>query len=332
MALPTIMEDAIQSGLVGNSSVASQVSGVCPSANCTWDPYVSLAFCSNVEDVTPTISKNCGTTYLRGFDAPTKNCNVTTEELMAGALAYTPPFLTTPSLNWLQSTVGVFSSLRLFYPNTTWKYPPLLNDSLHNFTLLDIFLIYTAGEGEWDYISDAPAFAEPHALKATINLCFQTLQTTMANATTVTVVQDTPNDVRWTGYGLPDDPLGVTFGSQSAGGLLNYTVDFSSLWTTANFLQGTVFNATGSMSSIGEGWVLVPGDGTEVYDLAHEPQNGSEYSTILTSLGTAIWGPELSTFNESTFDPTLALEGFTSRMNNLTTSMTNACVVLRSIT
>src|ERR1700753_1656442 len=78
------MRTAIQQSLVGADSDASHVSGYCPTNNCTWQPYTSLAFCaSTVEDISATIDKTCG---LSAADEGLIMCNVTTGALKAQSI------------------------------------------------------------------------------------------------------------------------------------------------------------------------------------------------------------------------------------------------------
>lgn len=53
------MQGPITVGLSADNNDPSQIAGSCPSANCTWQTYASLAFCSSVKDVTSTIVENC---------------------------------------------------------------------------------------------------------------------------------------------------------------------------------------------------------------------------------------------------------------------------------
>lgn len=83
------MQNAIITGLVGNNSIPSQVLGTCPSANCTWNMYTSLAFCSTVQNVTSTMVEHCskrqqGVTSSGeiSFAVPfNRTCNVSTSAL-----------------------------------------------------------------------------------------------------------------------------------------------------------------------------------------------------------------------------------------------------------
>ena len=297
------MQDAIQNGLVGNNNALSQVAGFCPSANCTWEPYTSLAFCSTVEDVTSSILKECGTTDLD--ERELYSCNVTTKELRAGYMAEDPAANPTlyfdAFLNLPSQQFGVFSTYRVHIPNNSLSYqsPPLRNPH-HNFAILDVFLIYMKNA------TDFPSLRGLYALKGTISLCLQTLETTMINGTTKTVVRDNPN-VTWTGS-INEMSRG-TYWTQIGGRDLNYTVDYESIWVTAFFLLHDVFHGIASPMTL-PGLIIPFGDGDE-----------TQFSEILNSLGTAIFGPGLNALDQE-----LSLEGFMNRMNNVTSSMTNAYV------
>lgn len=74
------LEAAVNVGLYGNVGDRSQVTGSCPSANCTWEPYTSLAFCSTAEDVTGTVSTTTFT-ELRDVDMISTRLNITSTAL-----------------------------------------------------------------------------------------------------------------------------------------------------------------------------------------------------------------------------------------------------------
>ena len=79
------IQNAASAGLLRNDSDPSQVSGFCPTANCTWEPYDSLALCSTVEDVTSAIILDCQNTPSPGnlSSASSGSCNISTAALKA---------------------------------------------------------------------------------------------------------------------------------------------------------------------------------------------------------------------------------------------------------
>lgn len=49
----------IEAILTGLYNPRDQVQPVCPSGNCTWDPFHTLAVCASCEDLTSTVTKSC---------------------------------------------------------------------------------------------------------------------------------------------------------------------------------------------------------------------------------------------------------------------------------
>ena len=123
------MRTAILTGLNGNDNDPSAVSGSCPTSNCTWNPYTSLALCPGVvEDISSAIQKECLTeTYADGGGTVTF-CNVTTSTLKAksksisGSRARMKILIYIQSPNTIPATVQL--PLEIEKPSSSWWTSP----------------------------------------------------------------------------------------------------------------------------------------------------------------------------------------------------------------
>ena len=58
-SVPPVMTAAITNGSIDKIVSPSNVSGNCPTGNCTWGRYQSIGVCSNVADASSTITSHC---------------------------------------------------------------------------------------------------------------------------------------------------------------------------------------------------------------------------------------------------------------------------------
>lgn len=106
--LPNLqMMIAILEGLISTSGNSTQVSFDCPTGDCDFDPYQSLAYCSSCEDITPRVQEqrwmddNMGE-YVWNYTIPGQECQLSFRDLRGhprvgtqGATSDSPNHLTT---------------------------------------------------------------------------------------------------------------------------------------------------------------------------------------------------------------------------------------------
>lgn len=93
--LPNLqMMIAILEGLISTSHNSTQVSVDCPTGDCDFDPYRSLAYCSSCEDITPKVQEhhwmdnNMGE-YLWNYTIPGQECQLSFRDLQGHPLVGT---------------------------------------------------------------------------------------------------------------------------------------------------------------------------------------------------------------------------------------------------
>lgn len=172
------IQNAASAGLLRNDSNPSQVSGFCPTANCTWEPYDSLALCSTVEDITSAIILDCHDTSPldNSSSASSESCNISTAALKAAG----SPDVEMPSvLELAYIAVSNIDGYVISNGSTIW---------------FDVFVFY-AFFGQ-DFNAKLQTGKTLFALKSRLSPCLQSLQTVMNNGATHTTVrdsQDRPN-------------------------------------------------------------------------------------------------------------------------------------------
>ena len=174
MSLPILsIQNAAGAGLLRNDSDPSQVSGFCPTANCTWEPYDSLALCSTVEDVTSAIILECHnhTSLPDNSLLNSETCNISTTALKAAGSpdiemhigSHPDPFFAVSNIDGYVTSNG----------STIW---------------LDVFVFYSFQDNMSPLKIQLGKTL--FALKSRLSPCLQKLQTNMNNGVTNTIVRD----------------------------------------------------------------------------------------------------------------------------------------------
>jgi hypothetical protein len=299
---PLSMRTAILTGLYGNENDPSTVSGSCPTPNCTWHPYTSLAFCpSLVENVSSTIQKQCVNLTFGDDDTQYTFCNVTTNNLAVNSISG----VSCPSEN-----IGVYSvSQNVFGKDTNSS--TTSNDGKTELKLVDIFAIYQKTENS-SSLDSINAFkscqsSEFIALKASISLCLQTFQTSMTNGSTNTTVVENHTTLGWNGLPLDMDPvledISYPVWTQIDGDSQNYTSDSHTIKFLVDALQFQVFH----------GAAIIQGN---IMSLLRSDEDVSD-GTISVAL--ALFGPKLENSN----DLPSSIMAFQNLLSNFTSAMTN---------
>ena len=172
------MSAAITNGLIDKNVSPSNVSGNCPTGNCTWEIYQSMGVCSNIADVSSTITSHCrdSTTQL---DPGGCNYSVPTIDRYPTVLETN---LTNADTLWIGAMNVPFDLV--FFPG--------LN------TLVQFYIIYAPDVGTWaTYDPTTDHTSDLVALEVNLDLCLHTYNTTMTFGVTTTKLVSQSTNLTW---------------------------------------------------------------------------------------------------------------------------------------
>lgn len=171
------MEAAINSAIIKTPADPSDVTGNCSSGNCTFPIYETMGVCSRLDDITPTIVRNC---HHENIGASTQ-CFYSVSDLQTH-----PP--------WREdnfTTAGIQMTLWVGASSVT-----IDEDNYSDPNSLGVF--YTI------YLPDTTAYGSQGnftkalvALKGSLDLCVISYQTTVTNGITKTVEKSRATDLTW---------------------------------------------------------------------------------------------------------------------------------------
>ncbi|KAL8638451.1 MAG: hypothetical protein Q9228_004399 [Teloschistes exilis] len=178
-SVPDLISAAITDGLLRTGVSPSDIPGDCPTGNCTFPAYQTMGVCSNVIDVSSTITSKC---RKRASQFRPNGCNYSVPAIDENPTA-TERTLTTYRLG---ETLWIGASNT---PN--YKYPDIN-------TLVQFYIIYVPDLTEWATLD----YTEDHkeklvALQATLNLCLYTYATRMTFGVTRTAQFAKSPDLDW---------------------------------------------------------------------------------------------------------------------------------------
>lgn len=160
---------AITNGLLTKTTIdPSAVAANCETGNCTFPDYTSLAVCSSVEDVTPTIEVRCP----RGQRSSDGGCSYTVPPLQNVHTARFDNFTTN---NQGGPTLWIGASEHADYSSNTG-------------TLVDFYILFFPDLSVFSRDSHANVTASLVALKVSVFLCLKTYNTTVTNGRTSTKI------------------------------------------------------------------------------------------------------------------------------------------------
>lgn len=170
------MQAAVTSGLLTTDASPSDIKGTCKTGNCTFADYSSLAICSSVDDVTPTLIAHC-----REHPDTEPGCTYTVPDLQN---------LTT----WRNDSFTVKES-----GATLWIGTSQVNGGFPSGpdTLVNFYVLYLPDVSVLALDSKPNVTASVVAFKGALNLCVQTYNTTIMNGDTFTTVKDTQKNLSW---------------------------------------------------------------------------------------------------------------------------------------
>jgi hypothetical protein len=282
-----ILTGAITSGTTSNHSF-SDVDAQCPTSKCEWRPYNSLGVCSSVEDVS---SDLIGTPIFFGNETIASSVNIT---------------LPIPELYELVFDYAGNS-------NHFWMVPLGLRAGEYNFktpnVLAQIYVIYfppctvtnnsaiSAEIEAWQ-----PMQLDKNnwkAFKGTLELCVQTLTTSVINGTTTTHVASDRIDQ---GFEWLDASNTTVFyptqDLQNSSGRVPYSMGADSMQQLSSAIEYTF------------------------YGMANLEPGGDNYwdNEVELSIAQDIYGEDALVCNP---DPDLGISGFGRRLDNVAVSLTN---------
>ena len=281
------MRLAVIDGLLRNDVSPSNIQVSCPTGNCTWGSYQTLGVCSNVEDVSSSITSRCR--KFSTSDYSQAGCNYSVPDISEH------PTLTGTQLDvydgGLGHTLWVGAS-DLYTPQGTYSYPSIN-------TLVQFYVIYVRDYAKWDTLDMTNGHKdELIALKGTLNLCLYEYDTSTVSGETKTTElgQNTGQD--WeTGEAVEDDNI-VQFSTVTT------THDSETFWMKSDniksfteFLSYETFVGFASLRSQAK----APGGGGNNTD-----------NDIVGAIAASVYGDDTG------------VQGLSKLLNNLTISMGNA--------
>ena len=240
------MNTAITNGLLGNSASPSDISGTCPTGNCTFAPYKSLGVCSNIVDVSSSITSKCRNT---GAQFASAGCNYSVPEINDHPTGDNSVFEANVGdrILWVGASNVVGNG---------YKYS-------ESDTLIRFYVIYTPDPNFWDsndYVDDHKD--QMVALQAELNLCILTYNTTMTFGVTKTTELSRSTDLDWNvGQEITDDTqYSTTTASQNSE---TFWMDDQNVQAFRAYLSLQTFRGTAMNQPESQGLKLVP---TRSYD------------------------------------------------------------------
>lgn len=158
----------------------SAISGFCPTGNCTFDEYSSLAICSSAEDVTPSLLSDC-----KGQSDAKLGCNYTVPEIRNRATWRGGEFSPTGKLG---STLWIGAS------ETTQQRDGFRSGPE---TLVDFYVLYFPNITVLSDDAVANITQSIVALKGSLDLCVKTHHTTVTNGITNTTITNNQTSLKW---------------------------------------------------------------------------------------------------------------------------------------
>ena len=172
------MRSAVTNGLLSTDITLSDVRGFCSTGNCTFEDYSSLAVCSSIDDVTPSIVEHC----REGRYVTNPGCTYSVPQLQQSPTWRQDNFTTddgSPTL-W----IGASQASPSGFPSG-----PM--------TLVDFYVLYFPDISVFSLNFTGNLTASLVALKGSLDLCVKTYRTTITNGETSTYLVDSQTNLDW---------------------------------------------------------------------------------------------------------------------------------------
>jgi hypothetical protein len=177
------MLSAIKSGMLDSYRSLSNITGSCPTNQCSWKQHTTLAVCSSVEDIS-------STTVV--FNKSVENFSISVQALKD--LNRSPPIQ--PQIDrgvtfWMES---------LYLPSVTFKYNASSAETKANDkglpNLAEVYVVYYPSCNGTLRLSGNESDAKSwRALKGTFKLCLQTLESNTTDGKTNTTIVNEWTDI-----------------------------------------------------------------------------------------------------------------------------------------
>ncbi len=283
--LPVI--GAITDGLVNSGASPSNVSGSCPTGNCTFGTYQSMGVCSSIVDVSSSITSKC----RRTGDA------TDLDHIIKPGCNYTVPAISEhPTVN---NTVFTTSNIDTFWMGAStildgYTYPDIN-------TLVQLYVIYAPDLNKWKLFDVIDSHkGDLVALQATLSLCLYTYNTTMTLGVTDTQQVSRSTTSKW--QQIQDDNGTVIYNTVSTTQHgETFGMDQQNIEALNNYLSAQTF--------VGKAQMV----GSDVSTTNGVPDFKSKYDTDAASaIASSIYGQPAG------------MQGLTQQMDNFAISLTNA--------
>lgn len=295
---------------MGPDQSLSEVTGNCPTADCSWTPYTSLGVCLSTEDISSTLVdksaqanmsrpnyvKNLTVAELDSLPGYTRDSGQIsdTEEFWMGAVSMMPRALDNPAF-FHGRPPSTIADVYVIYlpPCAVWNNTPgSANDS------------QSSGQGREDqWLQARNETKNWRAFRGTLSLCIRDFNSSIARGVPRTTVLSRRDDFIWkyfsrSWYSNPSSPVVYDEWVEGRAGNESY---YMSLWgmEAIGARLRTVFNGTASLKFGGDNYYTSP--------------------SILTVVGD-MYGPNPI---DCSLDPGLGIHGFEKRLSNVAISLTN---------
>ena len=176
ISIPTSMRLAITQGLQTTNITPSNFSAACQTGNCTFGLYTTMGVCPTVDDMTPTLIEDCP----YGRKDTRSGCSYTVPDLNSHQTFQQDNF-TKFDLLYVGSSEVFAGGYQFPNPNT----------------LVEFYVIYLSDPSVLDLDSTANYTAALVALRATLDLCIITYNTTVINGTTKNTQTSIASKLNW---------------------------------------------------------------------------------------------------------------------------------------
>ena len=177
------MNVAINSAIQQAPASFSDVQAICPTGNCTFPDYETMGVCSEAEDVSSTIVRNC---HRRFPGDKTPNCFYSVKDLQDD-----PPYREdNMTIFDISMSLWVGAGDTGIGDNTEYTNPVSLGT---------FYTIYFHNKGDINSMDSESSDYTPvlTAVKGSLNLCTMTLQTNVTNGVTSTTQTQQTSDLPW---------------------------------------------------------------------------------------------------------------------------------------
>lgn len=296
--VPNPVKVAIHDGFTAQLATPSLVEGRCPSSNCTWAPYTSLGICSSTVDASSQLTKNCTTD---------QDCTWTikNDSGLQSPMRFTTKSADDSTNLWISTNVSANGYMGL--PDDKF----VVSNVSGSFA--DVYIIYASDIAAASWKSSSRNLAACgncglSAIRTTMSVCLQKLQTDMTNGSTSTKKLAADGDITWEGVTARDSNDNNRFlaslWTMADGESLNFTVSYGGLYLLASYIRGQY-----------DGNATLNGNLTSAGVLGGDPSDTTRF------LAQDLWGPQLTRYNAKQ-----SLAGIDMRFSNISQTMSNAYV------